>query len=1150
MNTEQYFEHIEKEVKRYYDAAREARRKGFDPVSDVETPIAMTLAEKATGLISTIYPQLNDKKIIDRIIELEKEFGPLDMMVPFKIAEEIAKEKFCKFASHLQAMDAGIRVGFSYITIGVVSSPIEGFTELKIKKTKEGKEYLAAYFSGPIRSAGTTASCMVLMLIDYLREVFGYDKYDPSEDEVKRYVTENYDYHERINNLQYLPTEEEIEFLARNIPIEVTGEPSEDREVSNYKDLQRIETNFIRGGMCLIFSEGLAQKAQKGYGLWKGMLDKGLQATGWRFLDQYIQIHKKRVSGSSDTSATYIKDLVAGRPVFGHPSRSGGFRFRYGRGRVGGFSATAIHPATMGISGSFMSFGTQLKIEKPTKGCAIAYCDEMDGPIVKLNSGSVKRIETLEEAKRVYPNVEEIVYLGDILISLGDVANRKYELLKPGYVEEWWNLELEKKAGDKKPKLNSFQVSFEEACKLSREFGIPLHPRYIYYWKEISSEQFLALVEWIREGKLIEGDRLVLPYFVSQREIYSMAKRGLELLGCEHEVTLENVVLQGNDVKGLLANLGIPGKDLQKEVENILIKIEENKDKSILEKINLISEFTIKDKSGVFIGARMGRPEKAKLRKLTGSPHVLFPVGEEGGRMRSVQSALEIGKVNAEFPLYQCKECGNETIYPRCEKCSAQCMKLKYSPKEDKIYMDGVESEETLIEYKGREVDIKHYFELARKQLGFRNDEVALIKGVKGTSSKDHSCEHLGKGILRAKYGLNVNKDGTIRYDMTEMAITHFKPLEIGTSIPKLKQLGYEKDVFGNELMEDNQILEMFPHDVILPSCPDSPDERADAVFTNISNFVDDEFEKIYSMPRFFNIQKKEDLLGSLLVCIAPHICTATVGRLIGYSESQTLLASPFMHAAMRRDCDGDEAAALFLMDLLLNFSKKFLPAHRGGTQDAPLVLNVRIRAGDVDDQILDFELSPYPLELYELAEQGKHSSEVKIDNVKSRLKAGKDPFSGALFTHNSDNFNHTVLNSSYKSLPTMGDKVRCQMELCKKIRAVDTRDVSRLIIERHLIRDTRGNLRKFSQQEFRCVGCNGKYRRPPMAGKCNKCGGRLIFTIAEGSVLKYMQLALSLARDYKVDPYLLESLELTERYIYSIFGKEKDKQEALGKWF
>ena len=60
----------------------------------------------------------------------------------------------------------------------------------------------------------------------------------------------------------------------------------------------------------------------------------------------------------------------------------------------------------------------------------------------------------------------------------------------------------------------------------------------------------------------------------------------------------------------------------------------------------------------------------------------------------------------------------------------------------------------------------------------------------------------------------------------------------------------------------------MFPHDIILPSCPDSPDERADDVFANISYFVDDEFEKIYGMPRFFNVKKKEDLVGRQVICV------------------------------------------------------------------------------------------------------------------------------------------------------------------------------------------------------------------------------------------------------------------------------------------
>lgn len=1151
MQIEDYFQDIEKRVKEQYDLAKIARSRGLDPTGNVETPIAMSLAEKTVGLISTVYPQMLNSGIDRRILELEKEYGPLDMAVPFKIAEEIAKEKFCKFESFLQAVDAGIRVGFSYITLGVVSSPIEGFTEIKLQKTKDGKDYFVAYFSGPIRSAGTTASCMVLMLIDYLRETFGYAPYDPTEEEVKRYVTENYDYHERVNNLQYLPTEEEITFLAQHIPIQISGEPTEQREVSNYKDLPRIETNFIRGGMCLIFSEGLAQKAQKGLRLWKGIQAKGFKMTGWEFLDEYLALHKKREKGTTDMSPTYIKDLVAGRPVYSHPSRPGGFRFRYGRNRISGFSATSVHPATMGISDSFLSVGTQLKIEKPTKGCAISACDEIDGPIVKLKNGSVRKVLSLEEANELYPDVAEILHLGDLLISFGDVANRNFELLKPGYVEEWWWLQLQKADAEIAAKTNSRLVSFEQANEYSKRFGIPLHPKYIYFWKEASRERFLNFLEWLGRGHVVSG-KFILPYAVNDREIFKEAKRLLELVGVEHEVTIEHVVFNPNESAAFLANLGIDFRNegsLQQPADLLLEKFQKHEG-DVLTFLNSVSGFIIKDKSGTYIGARMGRPEKAKARTLIGSPHVIFPVGEEGGRLRSVQEAIEKGVVTGEFPVFYCATCNAETIYPRCERCDGICEKLRYSPDEDRNYMDAPPEGGRVQDYKKKRIDVKHYFDCARKQLGLRNEEIPMIKGVRGTSNQDHSCENMMKGILRAKHNIHVNKDGTIRYDMTEMAITHFKPREVGTSIEKLRSLGYEFDMYGKPLTNEEQIVVLFPHDIILPACPNSPDEGADQVFLRIVQFIDDELEKMYKLPKLFNAQKKDDLIGALFACIAPHICTATVGRLIGFSKTQTLLATPYMHAAMRRDCDGDEAAVILLMDMLLNFSKKFLPAHRGGTQDAPLVLNIRIKAGDVDDQILDLELSPYPLDLYELAEQGKHSSEVKVDNVKRRLKEGKDVFTTLLPTHSTSDINNAVTNSSYKSLPTMQDKVSSMMGLCQKIRAVDVSDVARLVIERHFIRDTRGNLRKFSQQIFRCVGCNEKFRRPPLSGKCTKCGGRLIFTISEGSILKYMQPALDLARTYGVSNYLLENLELNEMYIQSIFGKEKEKQENINKWF
>jgi DNA polymerase II large subunit len=1166
MKIEEYFREIEGKVKHEYSIAGSARAKGLDPLDKVEVLLATNLAEKSLGLVSTIYPQLNDKRIVTRILELEKEYGALDMAVAFKIAEEISKERFCKFESLLQSIDAGIRVGFAYMTLGVVSSPLEGYTELKFGKTQDGKEYFKAYFSGPIRSAGTTASCIVLILIDYLRELFGFAKFDPTEAEIKRYIVENYDYHERVTNLQYLPTEEEIEFLARNLPIQVSGEPTEKREVSNYKDLGRIETNFIRGGMCLIFSEGLAQKAQKGLRQLRSLQSKGFQIIDWEFLDEYIKIHKKREKGTLDTSPTYIKDLVAGRPVFSHPSRSGGFRFRYGRSRVSGFSATSIHPATMATSNCFLSSGTQLKVEKPTKGCAITSCDSIDGPIVKLSDGSVKKLDNFEEAKKLYKNVDEIIYLGDILFSLGDVMNRNYELIKPGYVEEWWELELKKaieNANAVEDVINSRDISLEKAIYFSEKYNVPLHPKYIYFWSQIDYIKFLDLLDWIKLGNVSE-EKIILPYNKSDREKFEINKRALEIIGIEHEVSTEHVVLNKENSKAFLLNIGISSLDFEEKFENYLKKVyglreefSSDQEIKVLDLINSLSKFKIKDKAGTFIGARMGRPEKAKPRELKGSPHVLFPIGEEGGRLRSFQAALEKGSVKADFPLYFCETCGKETIYFICESCGSKTKQMNYCPVcGKKSFAEGCSLHGRMKPFMERRINIIDYYKIAMKKANVP-DNFKIIKGVRGTSSETHVPENIVKGILRATFNLHVNKDGTIRYDVTELPITHFKPKEIGTSIEKLKELGYEKDINGKVLENEEQILELKPQDIILPSCPDSSDEKADHLFINLTKFIDSLLVNFYGLEEFYKVKTKEDLIGKMVVCMAPHNCAGVITRILGFSKVQGILASPYLHAAVRRDCDGDEVAVMLLLDVLLNFSRKFLPAHRGGTQDAPLVLNARIRPGEVDDQILDFELSDYPLELYEMAERQEHSSKIVVDNVRSRLKEGKDPLINIGFTHNTDNFNEGVVNSAYKSIPTMQEKVEKQMELVKKIRAVDEADIARLIIERHFIRDIKGNFNKFTQQQFRCVDCNEIYRRPPLIGKCIRiksdgtvCNGRIIFTIAEGSIIKYLEAAIGLAKNYAVSNYVRQSIELVKLSIEAMFGKETEKQQALKQWF
>ncbi len=1163
---EPYFEDIEKELKAIYERANSARQRGFDPKREVDIPCARNMAERVEGLISAAAPNIMGKGIPERITELEKKYGSLDWRISLVIAEEIAREKFCKFNSLKEAMEIGLRVGFAYHTLGTVSSPLEGFIDLDIKKRKDGKEYISLNYAGPIRSAGGTGASVSVLIGDYLRKKFGFATYDATPEEIKRAVTEVVDYHERVANLQYFPSEAEIAFMAERLPVQIDGPDSSNILVSNFRDQPRIASNCIRGGFALVMAECLSQKATK---LWKNISKwaKDFDMEHWVFLEEFLKIQKAAKAMGSKKEAgegggpkitpdfTYIKDIVAGRPVLSHPMQKGGFRLRYGRCRLSGYSAVSINPATMIALNGMIGIGTQLKMERPGKGATVTPCTNVEGPIVKLIDGSVLQLTTVEVAKRHRKDIAEIIHLGDILISYGDFFNRGHPLIPAGYCEEWWVHELEKaivgmfgtldeekvaeftglepeqvRAAIKQPRSAPIEVCFA----LSTHLNIPLHPAFTYYWDELSIDSFKQILEWFKEGRLIAGENGPEKFVLPLRE---PEKRGLELIGIPHLVASnEFVVIAREQTKCLLGLKLIPQAYVPLDAG------------STLEAVNKISGICLRDKGGFYIGARMGRPEKGKLRKLKGSPHVLFPVGDEGGRMRSFQAALETGYVNGEFPIYYCKKCKKETINSICEDCGSETIKLVYCKKCQKAVVKCEQHPDQCIPYREIKFDLRGYFKAVLRQLGM-SAYPDLIKGVRGTSNKDHVPEHLAKGILRAKHNLTVNKDGTIRFDMTQLPITHFRPVEIGTSIETLKRCGYTVDTYGNPLVNETQVVELRPQDIILPRCIGSSEEGADKIFLRTAQFIDDLLKTFYKLKPYYNIKTADDLIGHLVLMLAPHTSAGIVGRIIGFSNTQALFAHPMLHAATRRDCDGDEACAMLLLDTLINFSRAYLPAHRGSTQDAPLVLVSRLRPTEIDDMVLDLDIAPnYPLELYEAAMKYQLPYSVKVEQVSARIKLDNN-CNDFLFSMDTENLNDGILCSTYKTLPTMDDKLVAQMGLAKIIRAVDSTDVARLVIEKHFIRDIKGNLRKFSMQQFRCVDCNKKFRRPPLIGKCDECGGNILFTISKGSITKYLDPAIQLAERFDVSTYLKQSLELTKNRIEEYFGREKEKQIGLRDW-
>ena len=1110
-----YHNSLMNELERIYRFAEEARKKGLDPVPKVEIPIAKNMAERVEKLMEI-------PGLAERIMELEEE-GLSREMICFRVAEEIVEGKFGNF-SHEEAIDKAVRTAVAIMTEGVVAAPIEGIARVKV----DDENFLRVYYAGPIRSAGGTAQVISVLVADYVRRKVGIGRYIPTEEEILRYC-EEIPLYKKVANLQYVPSDEEIKLIVSNCSICIDGEPTEDAEVSGYRDLPRVETNRVRGGMALVIAEGVALKAPK---LKKMVEELGIE--GWEWLDALIKGGKEEGDGEERIAVKpkdkYLSDIVAGRPVFSHPSRKGGFRLRYGRARNSGFATVGINPATMYIL-EFIAVGTQMKVERPGKAGGVVPVSSIEGPTVRLKNGDVIKINTIAEAKALKNEIAAILDLGEILINYGDFIENNHPLIPASYAYEWWIQEAERAGlrGDYR------KISEEEALKLCDEYHVPLHPDYTYLWHDITVEEYLFLRDFVSDNGKVEGKHgkstLLLPYDSRIKEI-------LEKLLLEHKVRDSFIVVE--TWRAFTRCLGLDEK---------LNKVSYARGDDVLELVNTLSGMEVRPKALSRIGARMGRPEKAKERRMSPPPHVLFPIGLAGGNTRDITNAINYmksynskkGEIEVELALRRCRECGKETFWLKCD-CGGFTEQLYY------CNFCKTKSTSEICEKCGREanayvkrkIDLRELYSRAMSNLGEHSTN-GTIKGVIGMTSKIKMPERLEKGILRAKHEVFVFKDGTARFDATDLPLTHFRPAEIGISVEKLRELGYERDYKGAELKNENQIVELKPQDVILP-------KNGAEYLLRVANFIDDLLVKFYGMEPFYNAKSIEDLIGHLVIGLAPHTSAGVLGRIIGFSDVLAGYAHPYFHAAKRRNCDGDEDCFMLLLDGLLNFSRKFLPDKRGGQMDAPLVLTAIVDPREVDKEVHNMDVvERYPLEFYEATMRFASPKEMEdyVEKVRDRLK-DEIRFCGLLFTHDTENIAAGIKESAYKSLKTMQDKVYRQMELAKMINAVDEHDVAERVIKVHFLPDIIGNLRAFSRQEFRCTKCNTKYRRIPLIGKCVKCGNKLTLTVHSSSIMKYLELSKFLSENFNVSNYTRQRLYLLEQEIRSMFENENRKQVSI----
>ncbi len=1123
-----YFSQLQKNIDACYDLAEQARKKGLDPEISVEIPQALDLADRVEQLVGP-------KKIAKKIRQITKKIGNREL-VSLEIAKQIASGTQYKFKSVDEALDQAIRTGLAILTEGVLVAPLEGIAEVKLGKNKDNSTYVDLYFSGPIRSAGGTGQAMSVLIADVVRRQLNIGGYQPTHGEIERYK-EEIPLYKRVQHLQYLPSVDEIEQVTKNCPICVNGEGTEDEEVTGYRDLPRVGTNRLRGGACLVIAEGLCLKAPK---INKHV--KTLNLKGWEFLSQFIHDEQQTNKDTNEIpaippSSKYIGEVIAGRPVFSHPSRKGGFRLRYGRARTAGLASTAINPATMFIVDGFITVGTQIKTERPGKGTIGTPCDQIEGPIVLLHNGDLVQINSTKELRH---DVRQIIDLGEILIPYGEFIENNALLPDSSYVYEWWIQDLQKslhllpkehtfqavtKADEETHKkvkqdfgkdINLVTPSADEAFQLSKQYHIPLHPNYNLFWHDITGEDIQQLSLFIRDhGKVNDKNNPVL-YLPRDPQI----KELLIELGVLHTIR-ENAYVIERYAYPLLRCCGL---DIE---QNSIVDVKKNQSidtaKNPIEIVSSLAGITICPRAPFRIGSRMGRPEKASPRKMRPPPHVLFPLGNNGGTQRLFRVAAEKKEIEVEAGRRRCPQCGSITY-----KLICHC---------------GVHTEiENRIET--QTINLTEELKQAQKKLQERNLP-DTIKGVIGTISKNKTPEPLEKGILRAKHNVHVFKDGTIRFDMTDAPLTHFRPQEIGVTINKLKQLGYSKDYLGNDLENEDQICELKVQDVIIAkSCAE--------YFFQISRFIDDLLVKYYGLKRFYHLRRLPDLTGHLVIGLAPHTSAGALARIVGFTEANVCYGHPFFHATKRRNADGDEDGLMLLMDALLNFSHSYIPEKRGGKMDLPLILTTRIDPSEVDKEAHNLDvLSRYPLEFYQTTLRHEHSKNVEsmMDLVSRRLGT-PNQYEHFGFTHDTCDISEGPRESLYKTLKSMMDKMNVQLSLAARIRAVDEADVAYKVIERHFLPDILGNLRAFSKQSVRCPLCNTSYRRIPLQGSCTNCGGKLTLTVHKMSVKKYLEISRELSERYHLPEYAKQRIALVEKSIDSLFQSDKIKMTKLTDFF
>ena len=582
---------------------------------------------------------------------------------------------------------------------------------------------------------------------------------------------------------------------------------------------------------------------------------------------------------SENNSKIFLSLVKPFFPVFSVIDSSG-FRIIIGRSRNTGFGTVGINPVVLKLV-KFLSIGDQIKLNNPFNLYQVQVVDQIEGPFVKLKSGSCLRINSLEELNKLDSEIIKIISFGDLLLdefdlpsgfnnkNLGvshetwvNLAIKKIKMLHSGDIKYFQSLFKTFNNSNNNPitllelkhflQTNENLISPFVALELYKKFNIPIHPRWTPKWNTISNREWRLFRKWIINSRYWESN--------------AAQDLNYQIEGGKEEI-IQEILSQGQ------ISFLVKGEKIQILDYGIILHY------IFLDKSNDLSE--IEPAENYF------NPQIF----LNSSNKIYFEI-ENNFRV-----SFSLNSINT-FYIDSVKE-NIHGFYPEPQSEEEIAKILTFAKKIDK--------------------------NLLLSQINFLKNQIP----PKLDKKKSYLLE---KTILRAKYNLPIFKDGLIHFSLINSPLSLVKAEEIHLSIDQLHSLGYYYDKDGMLITSASQEIVLKPFDIIVPEMllPD---------ILNVMKFINDELQLIFSTdPIYKPSEGNKSIIGTNIIGINKNYSVGIYGRIIGFTSQNVLLAPPIWHLSKGSYCNGEMTDTIVMdFDCLLNLDLSLLASKVGMLRGVPI---------------------------------------------------------------------------------------------------------------------------------------------------------------------------------------------------------------------